>query len=66
MYSDTANSSTEGTTAYRACDVNALLEGDTRPKVVSWCGLCQAWICADCRRDWVRRMQAFLARRKRA
>lgn len=45
------------------CDVHRILDNDLRPRLVRWCSMCHAWLCDECRGNWVRRAQA-MARRK--
>lgn len=46
------------------CDVCLLVDGDRRAdKPISWCERCQAWICDACRRDWIRRGEAWIKRK---
>ena len=40
------------------CDVCHLLDGSNRIVKCIWCRVCQAWICAPCKKDWMRRAQA--------
>jgi mRNA deadenylase 3'-5' endonuclease subunit Ccr4 len=42
------------------CKVCELLDGDDKVKVVTFCGLCQVYICKDCYTDLDRRLKAFL------
>jgi hypothetical protein len=42
----------------RACDVCTLVDGDSAAKEVGYCSRCNAWMCAACRRDPVRRAKA--------
>ena len=42
------------------CDVHRLLYGDHSARLVRFCGLCQAWLCAQCRRAPVKRIQAAI------
>ena len=49
-----------------ACDVCVLLDDDHRAdKRVTWCDCCDAWICDECGRDWIRRGLAWLGARLR-
>jgi hypothetical protein len=50
----------------RPCDVCLLIDGDARPQFVEWCAQCQAWLCAGCQRNWVRRAWAAVLQRSGA
>lgn len=45
------------------CEVCWLLDGDSSPKPVSYCTVCQAWICGRCLHDAVRRLRAAAIKR---
>jgi hypothetical protein len=48
----------------RPCDVCVLARGDHSPKRhVAYCGVCSAWLCADCRQRYDLRAIAALKRR---
>lgn len=47
--------------AMGTCTCCARLDGDTAPKPVAYCSLCDAWLCDRCRGDWWRRTRAALA-----
>lgn len=42
------------------CKVCQVLDGDDKVKIVTWCGICQVFICKDCNGDLERRWKAFL------
>ena len=44
----------------RACEVHQLVDGDDSPRDVAYCGICGVFMCADCRRDPVKRGKAML------
>jgi hypothetical protein len=46
---------------FRACDCCRILDGDETPKVCGFCSTCQAWLCAFCRNNWMRRVRAAMA-----
>lgn len=46
----------------RMCDVCRLLDFDTEKKLCTYCGLCDAWICASDSDKWTRRIQAAIKR----
>ncbi len=45
------------------CECCRRLDNATQPKPVTWCGLCQAWLCDRCRGDLFRRARAALTGR---
>ena len=45
----------------RHCDVCLLLDGDQRSKEVTYCSLCDKFMCASCRRNPLRRAAAATA-----
>lgn len=50
----------------RVCDVCALALGDHSPKRdVAYCGMCDAWLCPDCRQRYDLRAIAALKRKVR-
>lgn len=42
------------------CRVCELLDKDTTEKEIVWCNFCQAAMCKDCERNWLRRGQAAI------
>lgn len=44
------------------CDVCKLVFDDDSPKDVRWCPICQAYLCEECRTNWLARAQAALVR----
>jgi hypothetical protein len=50
-------------TALGVCEVCYLLDGDTTVKQVEYCSLCDAWMCEQCRNNYLRRMKAMIVRR---
>jgi hypothetical protein len=45
------------------CTVCIVLDHDTSEKLVSYCAMCDAYLCDRCRSDMGRRARAFLAMR---
>lgn len=43
------------------CTCCERLDGDTSPKMVAYCSVCDAWLCDECREDYWRRARAALA-----
>lgn len=62
--SNTAGSRSVATgTQTGVCECCRRLDNDAQPKPVTWCGLCQAWLCGRCRGDLFRRARAALTGR---
>jgi len=51
------------TAQYKICDVHRLLDYDTTSRLCIYCGLCDAWICAECGPQWSRRLKAAIKRK---
>ena len=51
------------TDRFCVCDVCRLLDSDISPKIGSYCGLCDAWICVACQPRWDRRLLAAAKRK---
>jgi hypothetical protein len=49
----------------RHCDVCVLLDGNATPQPVQYCKLCDAFMCASCRKNYWRRLGAAIARKTR-
>jgi hypothetical protein len=48
-----------------ACDVHVLIDNDSTPRPgTKYCGICDAWICPECRVSPVRRVRAAITRLK--
>lgn len=45
-----------------ACDACILLDNDYTPKLVQYCRICDAWLCAPCAHSPWRRAQAAAKR----
>lgn len=44
------------------CDVHALVEGDTSDKSVTYCEICDAWMCEPCKDNLPKRALAWAKR----
>ena len=42
----------------QVCEVCHLVDGSNAIKKCIWCRICSAWICASCKKDWMRRARA--------
>jgi hypothetical protein len=47
--------------AWGPCEACWRLDADASDKTIAYCGFCDAWLCADCRASWWRRVRAALA-----
>lgn len=50
-----------GAAIVRHCDVCLILDGNTSPKEVKYCKLCDKFMCEPCRKNPARRMAAAFA-----
>lgn len=47
------------------CDVHRLVDKDTRRRRVSYCSVCEAWICKECWPNLAKRARAMLIKKFR-
>lgn len=41
------------------CDVHVLVDGDTNDKSVTYCKVCDAWLCEKCKDNLAKRAEAW-------
>jgi hypothetical protein len=47
------------------CDVHSLVDGDDRERVVTFCAICDAWMCEPCKDNILKRALAWEKRVER-
>lgn len=45
------------------CDVCRICDFNTTDKQCFYCGMCDAWICAECSSNWPKRLKAAIKRK---
>ena len=48
--------------AFTTCTVCWILDHDSRPKLCSYCGTCDAWVCERDQKNYLRRALAMARR----
>ena len=51
------------TVRFGICDVHRLVDFDTTFRQCSYCDLCKAWICDECKLRWDKRIEAVFKSR---